>query len=155
MLSKSAPATWVIQLVQLSVIHSLEISELHPVIQAMLSDHATAGDWYFSLMTHMWQHLELGKGGHVAIVEGKGAPNIYGLHRPVLNAGKEAVCGSPAALDSLGNVHQHLHAVLAVAPAVLQNTTQQSLRLLATLSCKLRLHIGVWQKGGLWRPSSV
>ena len=103
----------------------------------------------------MWQHLQLGKGSYVAVVEGEGAPHINWLHRPVLNAGKQAVCGSPAALHSLGDVHQHLHTVLAVPPAVLQNRLQQNLSLLPTLPCWLPPHRVVWQRGSLWQPSSA
>ena len=50
-------------------------------------------------------------------------PDINGLHGPVQNFGKHLVCGSPAALNCLGGVHQHLHAVFAVPPCVLHTHT--------------------------------
>ena len=65
---------------------------------------------------HHRQHLQLGKGGHVAIVEAEGAPGIDGLGLPAGDSGKQGIRCGPAVLQGLSGCGQDLHGVLGVTP---------------------------------------
>ena len=65
----------------------------------------------------------------MTIVEPKRASDVDGLHRPVFDVAKELICCCPTALNGLGCMHQHLHAVLAVAPSVLYSSAYKSVNL--------------------------
>ena len=69
---------------------------------------------------HLRQNLQLSKRCQVAIVKPKRPPHINWLNRPVLDCLKQSICSLPAALEGFGHGHEHLHAVLGIAPCFLQ-----------------------------------